>query len=170
MKRIQKSRRNFLASSVGGSVLVSAVGNAKESKQEDVMKAKADKMRNNLVGCLGGPWPEPCPLNPKKAETIQKEGYRIESLNYEVEPGDRVSAMLLIPDGVDSSSPAPAVAVWHQHAGQWHLGKSEPAGLAGNPMHHTGVALAKEGYVVLCPDALCFEDRQDPSGKLKKGN
>ena len=28
-------------------------------------------------------------------------------------------------------------------------------------MHHTGAALAKEGYVVLCPDALCFEERAD---------
>jgi hypothetical protein len=52
--------------------------------------------------------------------------------------------------------------VWHQHAGQYHLGKSEPAGLDGNPMHHTGAALAREGYVVLCPDALCFEERQAP--------
>jgi hypothetical protein len=29
-------------------------------------------------------------------------------------------------------------------------------------MHHTGVALAQEGYVVLCPDALCFGERQSP--------
>jgi dienelactone hydrolase len=35
-------------------------------------------------------------------------------------------------------------------------------------MHHTGVALAKLGYVVLCPDALCFEERQ--SSVLDKGN
>ncbi len=28
-------------------------------------------------------------------------------------------------------------------------------------MHHTGVELAKEGYIVLCPDALCFEERQN---------
>ena len=26
------------------------------------------------------------------------------------------------------------------------------------------------GYVVLCPDALCFEDRQDPDGRLKGGD
>ena len=26
-------------------------------------------------------------------------------------------------------------------------------------MHYAGVALATEGYVVLCPDALCFEER-----------
>jgi len=33
-------------------------------------------------------------------------------------------------------------------------------------MHHTGVALAKLGYVVICPDALCFGERQDPEQKL----
>lgn len=126
------------------------------------------QLRRKLLECLGGPWPEPCDLRPRKRKTTQKDGYRIESLTYEVEPGDRVPALLLVPDGVDAAHPAPAIAIWHQHAGQWHLGKSEPAGLAGNPMHHTGAALAKEGYVVLCPDALCFEERQDK--KLKGGS
>ena len=118
------------------------------------------ELRKKLKQCLGGPWPKPCPLMPKTDKTIRKDGYRIESLTYQVEPGDRVGAMLLVPDGVDARHPAPAVAVWHQHNGQWHLGKSEPAGLAGSPMHHTGAALAREGYVVLCPDALCFEGRR----------
>jgi dienelactone hydrolase len=89
------------------------------------------------------------------------DGYRVESISYETEPNDRVPAYFLVPDGVDSDHPAPAVAVWHQHNGQWDLGGAEPAGLAGNPMHHTGAALAKLGYVVLCPDALCFAGRQD---------
>lgn len=118
--------------------------------------------RECLLECLGGPWPEPCDLRPVLRETVQKDGYRVESVFYEAESGDRIPALLLIPDGVGAASPAPAVAVWHQHNGQWHLGKTEPAGLAGDPMHHTGVALAREGYVVLCPDALCFEERQSP--------
>ena len=126
--------------------------------------------REQLLKGLGGEWPEPCPLNPQPRETLQRDGFRIESLYYAAEPGDAIPALLLIPDGVSASRPAPAVAVWHQHAGQWHLGKTEPAGLAGDPMHHTGAALAREGYVVLCPDALCFEERQDPTGKLKGGN
>lgn len=125
--------------------------------------------REKLLHCLGGPWPVGGDLKPKLRETIQKTGYRIESLTYEAEPGDPIPAMLLIPEGVNAQNPAPAVCVWHQHAGQWQKGKSEPAGLGFNPMHHTGVALAKEGYVVLCPDALCFEERQDPTGKLKNG-
>lgn len=121
----------------------------------------ADPMfRERLQECLGGEWPEPCPLNPEVTETIPKSGYRIEKILYDLEPGERVAGYLLLPDGVNPSSPAAAVCVWHQHAGQWHLGKSEPAGLAGNKMHHTGVALAREGYVVFCPDAIGFEDRE----------
>ncbi|QDU82702.1 Abhydrolase family protein [Polystyrenella longa] len=122
--------------------------------------------REKLLQCLGGPWPEKADLKPHVKEAEQQEGYRIETLTYEVEPGDAIPALLLVPDGVNAQNSAPAVAIWHQHGGQYHLGKSEPAGLAGNPMHHTGVALVKEGYVVLCPDALCFEERRDPTGKL----
>jgi len=129
-----------------------------------------DDFRQKLLQGLGGDWPEPCPFNVKKRETIQKDGYRIESLYYDAETNDAIPAMLLIPDGVTADKPVPGIAIWHQHAGQWHLGKSEPAGLAGSEMHHTGAALAKEGYVVLCPDALCFEERQDPSKKLRGGN
>jgi dienelactone hydrolase len=128
-----------------------------------------EAFKSKLLECLGGPWPEPCDLRPQRIREEQKDGYRLEWVDYAVEPDDRVPAILLVPDRVDVTNPAAAIAIWHQHAGQWHLGKSEPAGLAGNPMHHTGVALAKLGYVVLCPDALCFEQRQDPEGKLKGG-
>lgn len=129
---------------------------------------EAEELREKLLQCLGGPWPEPSDLRPVIRNTTQMMGYRIESLTYEAELGDRVPALLLVPDGVDAANPASAIAVWHQHNGQWHLGKSEPAGLAGDPMHHTGIALVKEGHVVLCPDALCFEERQ--SQKLAGGN
>ncbi len=125
--------------------------------------------KDHLLKGLGGDWPEPGPLKPKLREKIQKDGYRIESLTYEAEPGDPVPAYLLVPDGVTVAKPAPGICIWHQHAGQWHFGKGEPAGLLGNAMHHTGAALAKEGFVILCPDALCFEERQDPTGKLKGG-
>lgn len=131
--------------------------------------ATAD-FRDRLLQGLGGPWPASCPLNVQPRETLQKDGFRIESLTYDAEPGDAIPALLLIPDGVTRDRPAPGVCVWHQHNGEWHLGKTEPAGLAGNPMHHTGAALAREGYIVLCPDALCFEERRDPTGRLPAGN
>lgn len=118
--------------------------------------------RDHLLRCLGGSWPDPGPLNTSSADVIHENGYRVETVTYEVEPGDRVPAILLVPDAASAGTPAAAVAVWHQHAGQWHLGKSEPAGLAGDPRYHIGPRLARQGYAVLCPDALAFEDRRHP--------
>lgn len=129
---------------------------------------QTEYLRAKLLECLGGPWPSACPLEPQWDEPLDKGDYTITRVTYQVEPGERVPALLLVPKGVTASCPAPGVLVWHQHNGEWHLGKSEPAGLAGNPMHHTGVAIVREGYVVLCPDALCFEERQSPH--LKGGD
>jgi len=127
------------------------------------MAIAPDALRAHLQRCLGGPWPPPGDLKLRfTARRTHHEGYRIEHVSYLAEPDDRVPALLLIPEGVSAAHPAPAILALHQHNGQWGLGKSEPAGLAGNPMHHTGAALAREGYVVLCPDALCFEDRASP--------
>ncbi len=164
-------RRSFLkTSSALAAALTGASVMSEPAKASPSQDQGAKSFRERLLECLGGPWPEGGDLRPRVEQTWQKDGYRLERVTYEVEPGERVPAMVLVPEGVSASAPAPAVAVWHQHNGQWHLGKSEPAGLAGDPMHHTGVALAKLGYVVLCPDALCFEDRQDPEGKLKGGD
>jgi dienelactone hydrolase len=160
-------RRDFLTKSAAGAAIAIAAEPLLSTAQGTDKLAPAG-LRERLLQCLGGPWPEPCDLRSKTRETVRKEGYRIESVTYDAEPNDAVPAYLLIPDGIDASHPAPAVAVWHQHNGQWQLGKVEPAGLAGMPMHHTGVVLAKEGYVVLCPDALCFGERQHAT--LKGGD
>ena len=166
MPDLPLSRRGFVgAAGIGFSLtsLAVPVTNAPAAM-------KPATLRQRLLECLGGPWPDPCPLDVHLRARRKADGFRIETLTYEVEPGDRVAGHLLIPDGVDAARPAPAIAVWHQHAGQYQLGKSEPAGLDGDPSHHTGAALAREGYVVFCPDALCFEERQDPGGRLKRGN
>jgi dienelactone hydrolase len=116
--------------------------------------------RQRLLASLGGQWPAPCALQAQVHRVDAVDGYRIEHVSYQVEPEDVVPALLLVADGATDTQRAPGICVWHQHAGQWHLGKSEPAGLAGDSAHHTAVALARQGYVVLCPDALGFEDRE----------
>jgi len=176
MTQHKSNRRQFLRNSTTIGIGATGIGisnpaGATES-ESTVRQTNADQprdLRQNLLECLGGDWPDPCNLKPTVTKTQQMDGYRLEWLSYEVEVGDRVPAIALVPDAATNISSAPAIVIWHQHNGQWHLGKSEPAGLAGNAMHHTGVALAKLGYVVLCPDALCFEERQDPQEKLKSG-
>ncbi len=173
--RSQQNRRNFLKSNawlalgtLAGTMASSKVM-ATTLRTKNVHSDSLDAMRETYLECLGGPFPDYYPLHTQIDESVQKDGYRIISLSYETQPDDRVPALLLVPDSATDTNPAPGIAVWHQHNGEYHLGKSEPAGLAGNPMHHTAVALVQEGYVVLCPDALCFEERQDPTGILKGG-
>lgn len=161
-------RRDFLAETAAGLAIVTGTESVGAAAQQARPALTPSDLRAKLQQCLGGPWPEPCDLRPIVRESTQKDGYRLESVTYEVEPGDRVPALVLVPDGINAGHAAPAVAVWHQHNGAYHLGKVEPAGLAGSPMHHTGVALAKLGYVVICPDALSFGERQ--SKHLQGGN
>lgn len=115
--------------------------------------------KRKLLQCLGGDWPKSGPLEPIVERSELKEGYRLERVSYLVEPGERIAAWLLLPDDASRKNPAPGVCVWHQHNGAYDVGKDEPAGLVLGPMHHTGVTLAREGYVVLCPDAVGFGER-----------
>jgi dienelactone hydrolase len=124
--------------------------------------------RERLLTCLGGPWPESPPLNVQILGREQVGDVTRIKLTYDAEPNDPIPAYLLLPPGAADGRRHPAVAVWHQHNGAWHLGKVEPAGVAGSEMHHTGLHLAQAGYVVLCPDALCFGERQHP--ELAGGN
>jgi dienelactone hydrolase len=72
---------------------------------------------------------------------------------------ESVPALLLIPENPCGAG----VVVHHQHHSQWHLGKSEVAGLQGDRWQAFGPELARRGVTVLAPDAIGFEDRR-PGG------
>ena len=63
--------------------------------------------------------------------------------------GHTIPCLLQEPEHL--STPLPVVAI-HQHNDEFHLGKSEPAGMAGNPDMAYGLALAKAGVTTLIPD------------------
>ncbi len=64
--------------------------------------------------------------------------------------------------GARSLSPKTCCAAYpqsfahHQHASQFHLGKSEVVGLKGDADQAYGSELAERGYVVIAPDALAY--------------
>jgi dienelactone hydrolase len=113
-----------------------------------------------LVRLLGD-WPQPAPLDPQVVDRVELAGIAREKVWYTVEAGDRVPAYVFVPEG--SEGPRPAVLCLHQHNGQFPLGKSEPAGLAGNPEQFYALELAQRGYVTLTFDFLCFEERRHPT-------
>lgn len=77
-------------------------------------------------------------------------------IQYELN-GRLIPAFLLIPKG---DGPFPAVLVNHQHHSQRNWGKSEVCGLVGDPLQDFGSKLASAGFVVIAPDAICFEERR----------
>jgi len=161
------TRRAFLQSSLASTSTATLLASGTSLLAEDgAQPFDSHTLRGKLLQSLGGHWPDAGTLKVQLREKIRKDRYTIESLYYEVEPNDRVPALLLIPNEVSAANPAPAVICLHQH--QFRHGKNEPAGLGGASMHYTGVALAQEGYVVLCPDMLCFGERRD--AKLKNGH
>jgi dienelactone hydrolase len=109
-----------------------------------------------------GPFPPKAPPDPDQDHEIDIGDHTRTLVTYAVEPSERVRAWLLRPTGSAPAGGRPAILAIHQHGGEFDLGKSEPAGLSPNPMFHYGVDLCRRGYVVLCPDLLCFEDRRPP--------
>ena len=116
-----------------------------------------------LYRSILGPFPERVPLN---LETLQEEDcglYTRSLIAWDNDQHERIRGYLLTPKNVTGKSPA--MMVFHGH-GPWHLGKKSTAGVDPEPgKSYLGPDLAQRGFVVLCGDAICWGDRQNPGGK-----
>lgn len=115
-------------------------------------------LRSRLARLLGAEPPASAPSIEVLAAQ-PRDGYAEQRVRFAGAEGD-VPAYLLVPDGAGDGAPAPGVVVHHQHHSEWHLGKSEVAGRAGDALQAFGPDLARRGLVVLAPDAAGFEDRR----------
>jgi len=98
-----------------------------------------------------------CPLNAEVVSKVDGGSYWIEKVAFNVEADERISAFVLVPKELKST--VPAIYCFHQHGGDWKIGKSEPAGLLGNPDLAYAKELTERGYITITPDALAFEER-----------
>lgn len=121
---------------------------------------RSDLTAATLRRLLGG-FPPVGELTPETVERTDLGDIVREKVRYQVEPGDWVGAYVTTPKGRVGSGPA--ILCLHQHGGQFHLGKSEPAGVAGNPEQAYALELARRGYVTITFDFICFEDRRHPT-------
>ena len=115
-------------------------------------------MRKRLTRLLldaAGTFPSPPKLDVREHGTIQAEGYRIIKLSYQSRPGLRVTALLYRPDG-----PGRFPAVLNMH-GHWQQGKITAT------VAERCQVLAKEGFVVLSPDAFGAGERGTQPGEFE---
>ncbi len=118
----------------------------------------AGRLREELRSFLGV---DAVPAAPRveMLSAVQEDGFTCQLVRL-VAGDDTIPSFLAVPDG---DGPFPAVLVFHQHADQRHLGKSEVFGLVGDRFQAFGPVLAQAGFMVLCPDSIAFEDRR-PGG------
>ena len=118
----------------------------------------SDERKDAFLRLLGD-FPTPPPLSIDTLEVKELEyGHRLKIV-YTAElpdtvfgtPLDRIEAYIFVPNQIESEK-IPAVVAIHQDGNVSHIGKLEPAGLAGDDDMHYGMELFKRGYVVICPD------------------
>jgi len=112
-------------------------------------------------------------------ESEQREGYVCQLVEYNVSRGERVQSYLLIPDGAGPEDRRPGLVLLHDHGARFDIGKeklvrplpSAPEYIKKSSKQWVddgfdGVwfadRLAREGYVVVVPDALYWGSRSTP--------
>ena len=87
------------------------------------------------------------PINAQVVGTLERDGYRIERVVYESQPGFHVTGALYLPD---LPHPVPGVLCPHGH---WPDGRFNPE------VQRRCIGLARRGYVALTIDKVGYQDR-----------
>ncbi len=109
-----------------------------QKRQETIKQALMD---------IVGPFPQKTPLNPKILKTVKKDGFKVEQLVFESQPGFYVTASLFIPEGLKRGSKVPAVLYCSGH--------TDIAYRSTNETYQVLILnLVKKGFVVLAFDPV----------------
>ena len=128
--------------------------------QEAVLPLSAKEVRSTaaLLEHLGR-MPHRTDLTPEILAVWDCGDYLQEHVAFQSSENQAVPAYVLVPK--DASGPRPALVAIHGHGGNFLLGKSKvTASRAGTPTYGYGVRLVRQGYVVLAPDLVAFEERR----------
>ena len=118
------------------------------------ISARGREQVRDLLGLKRPEQYRPIAVQEELVESV--DGIELVLVTFITEDDDTIPAFLLRPAHGNGS----AVIAVHQHAGAFDLGKSEVAGIAGDPLLAYGRRLAERGFTVLMPDMTGFEGRQ----------
>ena len=120
-----------------------------EGSLSSIESAEARRQRlKQAFSELLGPLPAPSPLKPRVTGQIERDGYRIEKILFESQPGHHVTANLYIPTTGKSPVPGVLLACGHSDNGKAYAAYQAAATL-----------MAKNGLVVLCYDPISQGER-----------
>ena len=111
------------------------------STKEDWLN-RQELVREKLKKLIG-PFPEKTSLNAHVTGVLKRDGYRVEKLIYESQPGYYVTAALFIPDKISGKAPAILNAIGHS-----------TQSFRRDIYQHVIINLVKKGFVVLTYDQM----------------
>lgn len=157
-REITRETRPTVTSDQTGRADLSSLVGADRSPSGAEWQKQRDGVRSLFRAFLGSPPAGRPDLAPRIEDESETDLCIRRRVSYEVEPGERIHAYVLIPKKLRGR--APAVLCPHQTT---QSASREPAGLAGDTDQHTALRLAERGYVTLTYDAICFGERHDPA-------
>jgi len=113
------------------------------------------QLRERLWQVLGGPPPR-APLNARTTGKVPRDGYGVEKVLFESQPGFHVTALLFLPEAARLKAPFPGVVVPVGHTGN---------GKAWDEYQTMGALLALNGMVGLVYDAIDESERLQYRGE-----
>lgn len=121
----------------------------------------------SLLATLGGV-PERIPLDLRVLDVQEQENCTRQLVEYAIDKEERIQAFLLLPH--QQTAKVPGILAIHQDGATrpYSHGKSEVAGLGGDPALKYGLELCQRGYVVICPDRFPFESRSLANSPFKE--
>jgi cephalosporin-C deacetylase-like acetyl esterase len=105
-------------------------------------EARQAKVREQILSLIGS-LPERSPLNARSLGSTQSDGFRIEKVLFDSQPGFPVTALLYIPDRALADGKWPAILMTPGHS---------PAGKAGD--YREAALFARNGFIVLSYDPI----------------
>ncbi len=102
-----------------------------EKREEKIASLKSlndwqkyqEQIKKTLLDIVG-PFPERTPLNAKVLKTINKEGFQVEQIVFESQPGFFVTSSLFIPAGLPGKSKSPAIIYCSGHTDDAYRNKT----------------------------------------------
>ena len=119
-------------------------------KTPAALAARQRVVRKALVEALGG-FPERCPLNVTVTGRVARDGYTVEKLYFESQPGHHVTANLFLPDPAKFPGKRPGIVVPCGHSTN---------GKASNGYQRGALQAAQAGMVALCYDPIDQGERR----------
>jgi len=131
-------------------------------KSKEEWTARQADVRKRLLDIIG-PFPGKTPLNVRVTGVIQRDGYRVEKLIYESQPGYYVTSALFIPENLKGRAPAILNPIGHS-----------TESFRRDIYQHTIINLVKKGFIVLTYDQVGQGERlqyyETETGKSRFGS